>query len=307
MARIAGFFSVQAVALVVKHVDQSPSLVCYGGADGLGRDDPFLQTLRSDLSDDKLHDLSRNQFSVTLNESANTTFTLLFKSAASGHGETRRQMASALIPHLVRSIKLAQSVDSPSRNTRETVDNVRTRLSPATIVLDGDGGVSEIDAKATALIQSCAAISVMHDRIEFANISLAQRFRNNLTLLLAGDFVAPFFMPVIEDGEKNNLVLLMEQRKGAVRGIVVYLRSMCIPDGTMPTHFSEQFGLTPKESRLAAGLMQGKNLRQLATEFYVSEHTLRTQLKSVLHKTGVKSQIALIVLMLSDSTTGLDH
>jgi DNA-binding CsgD family transcriptional regulator len=52
------------------------------------------------------------------------------------------------------------------------------------------------------------------------------------------------------------------------------------------------FGLSPAESRLA--LMTGKKLADIAVVFGVQITTLRTQLSSILRKTGVKRQIDLI-------------
>ncbi len=62
----------------------------------------------------------------------------------------------------------------------------------------------------------------------------------------------------------------------------------------------QQYGLTPKESRLAIGLAQGGTLESLAGRFHVSRHTLRAQLKSVLKKTGARSQAALLRVLLDD-------
>ena len=54
------------------------------------------------------------------------------------------------------------------------------------------------------------------------------------------------------------------------------------------------FGLSPAESRLALALMTGKKLADIAVVFGVRITTLRTQLSSILRKTGVKRQIDLL-------------
>ena len=306
MGEIAEFFAVRAAALVVKQTGRPPRLVCYGAAAEIRGNDDFSNILRADLSDDKLNHLTDNCSNVVLNESATTTYIMIFNNVEAEHGGVELQMV-ALLPHVVRSIKLTISSNSDFPDEREAVDHLRNRLAPATIILDSDGVISDINAKAASLIQTCNVIRLVSDRIEFSDFDLAQRFRSGLSLLLADKSTEPFFMPIIEDEEEDNLVLLMKQCEESSQGVVIYLRSMRIPDWISPPNFSEKFELSPKESRLAVGLMQGKNLRHLAAEFHVSEHTLRTQLKSVLHKTGVNSQIALIVLMLSDATIGLDH
>ncbi len=52
--------------------------------------------------------------------------------------------------------------------------------------------------------------------------------------------------------------------------------------------------LTPREEEVLAALSEGKRVRDIASESYVSEATVRTQVKSVLAKLGVTSQIAAV-------------
>jgi DNA-binding NarL/FixJ family response regulator len=54
------------------------------------------------------------------------------------------------------------------------------------------------------------------------------------------------------------------------------------------------FGLSPAESRLAAALMQGKRMDEIAVESDVEITTLRTQLSSILRKVGVERQTDLV-------------
>jgi DNA-binding CsgD family transcriptional regulator len=56
----------------------------------------------------------------------------------------------------------------------------------------------------------------------------------------------------------------------------------------------ELFGFSPAEARLAAGLMTGKTLTEIATEFGLRVPTLRTQLRSILKKVGAKRQSDLV-------------
>ena len=57
---------------------------------------------------------------------------------------------------------------------------------------------------------------------------------------------------------------------------------------------AEFFGFSPAESRLAAALMEGRKLDQIAAELGVRISTLRTQLSSILKKTGVERQADLM-------------
>jgi DNA-binding CsgD family transcriptional regulator len=65
---------------------------------------------------------------------------------------------------------------------------------------------------------------------------------------------------------------------------------------------AEFFGLTPAEARLAAALLTGKTLSQIATSSGIRITTLRTQLGSILRKVGTQRQSDLIRIL---SSTGI--
>jgi DNA-binding CsgD family transcriptional regulator len=71
------------------------------------------------------------------------------------------------------------------------------------------------------------------------------------------------------------------------------------PDQQSPSErdVAEFFGLSPAESRLVIALLAGKKLGEVAIDFGVQITTLRTQLSSILRKTGVTRQVDLIRLL----------
>jgi DNA-binding CsgD family transcriptional regulator len=64
----------------------------------------------------------------------------------------------------------------------------------------------------------------------------------------------------------------------------------------------ELYRVTPAEARLAALLLTGKSLPELADKLGVAHETVRAQMKSVLHKTGTTRQGELVSLL-----SKLDH
>ena len=65
---------------------------------------------------------------------------------------------------------------------------------------------------------------------------------------------------------------------------------------------AEFFGLSPAEARLAAALLTGKTLSDIAANSGVRITTLRTQLGSILRKVGAKRQCDLVRIL---SSTGI--
>ena len=57
------------------------------------------------------------------------------------------------------------------------------------------------------------------------------------------------------------------------------------------------FDLTPAEAKVARGIVAGRTTEELAQDASVSRETIRSQLKSVLGKTGVGRQSDLVRLL----------
>jgi DNA-binding CsgD family transcriptional regulator len=57
------------------------------------------------------------------------------------------------------------------------------------------------------------------------------------------------------------------------------------------------FDLSPTEARTAQGLVEGKSIDEVAVANGLSRETIRTQLKSVLSKTGMRRQSELVGLL----------
>jgi DNA-binding CsgD family transcriptional regulator len=60
-----------------------------------------------------------------------------------------------------------------------------------------------------------------------------------------------------------------------------------------------EFGLTPAETRIAIYLARGGSIASCSREFGVSKGTVRTHLKAIFTKTGVRRQAALATLITS--------
>jgi len=65
---------------------------------------------------------------------------------------------------------------------------------------------------------------------------------------------------------------------------------------------AELFGLSPAEARVAAAMMTGKSLSDIATSSGLQITTVRTQLRSILKKVGVRRQFDLVRML---SGTGI--
>lgn len=86
-------------------------------------------------------------------------------------------------------------------------------------------------------------------------------------------------LPVMDHTEREELVQLWHDHRHEVRG----------------THERLHL-LTPREGAVLGQLMKGRTVREIAVHSFVSEATVRTQVKSILAKLEVSSQIAAVGL-----------
>ena len=86
-------------------------------------------------------------------------------------------------------------------------------------------------------------------------------------------------LPVLAPGERDELLQLWQERRAAHQHIRVRLDQ-----------------LTVREAEVLGNLTLGRTVREIAARSFVSEATVRTQVKSILAKLGVSSQLAAVGL-----------
>lgn len=83
-----------------------------------------------------------------------------------------------------------------------------------------------------------------------------------------------------------------------VRGDVLLLVTpVTAPMAPLTEVLTGLFDLTPAEARIARGLSVGQTVEELSTAAGVSRETVRTQLKSLMAKTGTSRQVELALLL----------
>ena len=91
--------------------------------------------------------------------------------------------------------------------------------------------------------------------------------------------------------------------EGEQAAAIVFISDPAQQQTISPEILSILYGLTRAEARLAQELAMGKTLDEISDIYHVSKHTLRTQLKSIFSKTGLKRQSDLVRLILGGPAT----
>jgi len=85
--------------------------------------------------------------------------------------------------------------------------------------------------------------------------------------------------------------------------VAVFVSSRSLQPLVIPEQVFHFYGLTAKERAVTTALVQGQSIKQIALKAKLSEHTVRSQVKSVLRKTGSARQTDLVRLMLRGASS----
>jgi DNA-binding CsgD family transcriptional regulator len=162
------------------------------------------------------------------------------------------------------------------------------RLAAAVIVADSDGSVIQTNRAAERILQRGDGLVIRNGNLGVLHVVDSARLEAFIAAAAA---------------EQKTADILTVAPLGAdlsVYGRPLALIVLADPDQQSPSErdLAEFFGLSPAESRLAVALLAGKRLGEVSRDFGVQITTLRTQLSSILRKTGVTRQVDLIRLPL---------
>ena len=177
------------------------------------------------------------------------------------------------------------------------------QLAAAVIVADSDGRVIEMNRAAERVLQRGDGLMIRNGKLGALDAFDRARLEAFITAAAAEQKTAAAIGRMhIRRHDCHPPYILTVAPLGA--DLAVYGRPLAMivlgdPDERSPSErdLAEFFGLSPAESRLAVALLGGKRLSEVSRDFGVQITTLRTQLSSVLRKTGTTRQVDLIRLL----------
>jgi DNA-binding CsgD family transcriptional regulator/PAS domain-containing protein len=227
---------------------------------------------------------------------------------SSGQGAFTRAegaMMETIVPHLRRMISISEKLTLGRVHTSlDLIDS----MSTAALALDWQGRVVRVNRHAETLLGDGVALSGgrlhAHDRESDRRL---QRLLTATTALDAADFsseaAAVLAQPVAIRRVGRRPLLAEAMPAGSCFGDVlcqahalVFLTDLAKPSLAKPDRIAAILGLTSAEGRLAAELVEGRELADAAERLGVSIHTARSQLKCVFAKTGTHRQAELVAL-----------
>lgn len=226
---------------------------------------------------------------------------------AYGRSDTRK--LDILLPHLERSAQIEQRL-SMAQLGRNLALEALNNLSIGMMLVAVDGQIRFCNAVAEKFLSGSHGLGLRHGRLraknERANALLQWAIEGCCRTSAGKSSVSggPLFLPA---GETRRLSLLVTPAPSPLSyGKPEPLAAIFIGQPGGDRHrvaqaaLADIYSLTRAEAALAAALLSGDSLAEYAERSGVSIHTVRTQMKHILAKSGFGGQADLIRDVLSD-------
>jgi DNA-binding CsgD family transcriptional regulator/PAS domain-containing protein len=226
--------------------------------------------------------------------------------------DTERAMCAMLLPHLRRALHMHSLLDR-SESLGSLYSQTINRLAVATIVLDENGTVVQLNPVAREILDSQDGLKVVGGRLEATypsdNRELSRLVRNAFQRARAGVDkgvqVAEATSISRPSGQVSlgvvvELIPSQELLEGNGKPtVVVYVRDAVGKSLVSSVLTSQLYNLTPAETALALELANGLSLEEASETLNIRRNTARAHLRSIFSKTGVRRQTELVRIMLN--------
>jgi DNA-binding CsgD family transcriptional regulator len=213
----------------------------------------------------------------------------------------------SLVPHLARSIKIASALSNSSSTSFSHLD----ASSSAIIIVQQNGQIGFINKSAEYFISNTQSIYANHvDKLTSGNEQLLA-FLNIATVAMQNNDFDSLPEPVsLKDHKTGSCVIHahifpseIDQKfpctawSNPVAGAFVITGRFGIGRADDYSKIARSLGATPAEALLAQGLLDGQSLYDYAELNSVSRHTVRNQMRALLHKTETANQMEFVRMM----------
>jgi DNA-binding CsgD family transcriptional regulator len=201
-------------------------------------------------------------------------------------------------PHLARSALLSARLQL---ERARVASEILAMVGLPALVLDERGKVLAANHLAEALTEHIRWRA--QDRVSLKDSSADALFRQAIETLPITDAAPTRSFAVRGADTRAAMVAHVIPIRRSSRDLfarcagVLLLTPVTLPNGPPVELVTSLFDFTPAEARIARSLTTGKTLDDIATSGGVSRHTVRTQLRGVLQKTGCARQAELVALL----------
>ena len=215
-------------------------------------------------------------------------------------GLAEKALLAALIPHLREATRIGFRVGSLERRVAMMQSAVET-IAPALVLLDAQGKVVFTNGRAKVFLTGSGGLRVVDGRLVVGGKQQAR-----LDALLK-DPRTEEMLGISHPSSGHNLWLIrlpMPQEGNAPPDarrptVALMIHDSAAIDEIDLRGFAKVHRLTPAEGRIINLLLEHTSLPPIAKVLGVSPHTIRSQFRAILDKTGAKRQAELVRMLMS--------
>lgn len=218
-------------------------------------------------------------------------------------------LASALLPHLCRSISVHTSIISIRQNNALLAAMID--MSPCGIVaFDASGKPILVNENAAAIFARDNGLALRNGKIRATDSPTQALLDAALTGAIAvgqnQSTALPAPVRVMRQGESRPCKVVFLPLNQRTESFDLPRRAACVamiydqPNGELPdasTALTRTYGLSRAEARVCQAILSGKSATEAAVALHISPNTIKTHLARIFNKTGVHSQTALLQLL----------
>ena len=228
----------------------------------------------------------------------------VLRRASRDFGTDDKRLYQAILPHLRRAIELTVRMHDLQLASRRAAA-VADLNADGLVIVDQHGRVQFTNAAAERVLVRgdgvCRREAVLHVRHSSDSDGLARLIRE--AALRTGSCGG--CMRIVRGVETPALALIVTPFPSDLRNLadtatahaLVTLTELAPRPVPACRHITELFGLSKAEAELAIALLEGKHVEEIAIERHVALSTVRSQLRSILRKTGLHRQGELVQLL----------
>jgi pimeloyl-ACP methyl ester carboxylesterase/DNA-binding CsgD family transcriptional regulator len=217
-------------------------------------------------------------------------------------GGEEGQLIGMLLPHFIRALKINRSfVELTAEN--QAFSSVLDRLPIGMAMIDGGARLYAKNGRFDELLKQHCGLAIAKGHLVTTQREDAATFRQLIAEATSGGKSEATGRAMRLSGATPSSVLILpllhDEHLQVKPKVMIFITSLLSDINIDPRALQSIYGLTRAESRLTLALVNGNDLDDIAEQYHVSKHTLRTQLKSVYAKTDSRRQAELVVKVLT--------